>query len=95
MRNASLAKSLVFMCFGCSVMCSSGIVFADYDVVLTGVNRFQGTVSYSNKSICISEGAVVEYEYLALDNCIVDVNGFVGINSFLDKIGRASCRERV
>ena len=36
------------------------------------------------RSICISEGAVVEYEYLALDNCIVDVNGFVGINSFLD-----------
>lgn len=68
----------------CSLIHFCGVVFADYDIVLTGVNQFQDTVSYSNKFIHIEEGAFVEYENLSLDNCIVDVDGFVKINSVLD-----------
>ena len=59
MREARLVKSLAFMCFVCSMLYSCGVVHADYDVVLTGVNQFEVPVTYSNKSILISEGAFV------------------------------------
>lgn len=61
-----------------------GTASAEYDLVLTGVNQFSGTVSYSNKLIYIPEDAFVQYETLVLDNCIVDVDGFLEINTFLD-----------
>jgi hypothetical protein len=61
-----------------------GTASAEYDLVLTGVNQFSGTVSYSNKLIYIPEDAFVQYETLVLDNCIVDVDGFLEIKTFLD-----------
>jgi hypothetical protein len=83
MKEVLIGKSFIRLCFGIFLF-SLGITFADYDVVLTGVNQFQGQVSYSNKSIYIDEGAFVEYDNLSLDNCVVDVNGFVEINLSLE-----------
>jgi hypothetical protein len=59
MKESVFVKPFAFISFMVGVIFSSGVVFADYDVVLTGVNRFQGTVSYADKSIHIPEGALL------------------------------------
>jgi len=52
-----------------------------YDVVLSGVNEYTTPRSYSNQSVLVTEDGFVAYDNVYFENCTVDVNGFIELNS--------------
>jgi hypothetical protein len=59
-----------------------GNTFADYDLILTGIQDYNIPVSYSNKNILVADSAFVVYKSgLSFENCIMDVNGSIECNS--------------
>lgn len=56
--------------------------FADYDIILTGVIKYETPVSYSNKTILVADDGFVEYDdVVTFVNCVMDVNGLAKFNS--------------
>jgi len=75
-----MMKILIFVC--CLIVFSCGYASADYDIVLTGVIKYEIPVSYSNKSILVADDGFVVYDSrVLLDNCIMDVDGLAEFNS--------------
>ena len=52
-----------------------------YDLVFNGVNKYTDPCSYSGLSILVTENGYVAFNKLTLENCTVDVNGFMELNS--------------
>jgi len=52
-----------------------------YDLVFNGVNKYTDPCSYSGLSILVTEDGYVAFNKLTLENCTVDVNGFMELNS--------------
>jgi len=68
----TLLKTLIVLSL---IVFFQGFASADYDVILSGVQKFDSPVTYSNKSIYVADDGFVEYSEVTFENCIVDVNG--------------------